>query len=111
LAGTAKEFEIDFVYGVRKHGDGSMALESVPMGVYEVHGDYPGEGSPKAGGVYVVTAGLTKTPCLISFGNNLYGWSERVVSDLQKTEWTFICWRGNEKNTCAVESICFSDDR
>ena len=56
MVGTAKEFEIDFVYGVRKHGDESMALESVPMGVYEVHGDYPGEGSPKAGGVYVVTA-------------------------------------------------------
>ena len=37
LVGTPKEFEIGFIYGVRKsHGDASMALASVPMGVYEV---------------------------------------------------------------------------
>ena len=37
----------------------------------------------------MVTADLTKTPCLISFGKNLYDRSEQEVSDLQKTEWTF----------------------
>jgi hypothetical protein len=41
LVGTPKEFEIDLIYGVRKHGDESMALASVPMDVYEVHEDYP----------------------------------------------------------------------
>ena len=34
----------------------------------------------------MVTADLTKTPCLISFGKNLYDRSEQEVSDLQKTE-------------------------
>jgi hypothetical protein len=34
LVGTPKEFEINFSYGVRKsHGDESMALALVPMGV------------------------------------------------------------------------------
>jgi hypothetical protein len=51
LVGTPKEFEISSIYGVRKsHGDESMALVLVPMGVYKVHGGHPGEGSPKAGG-------------------------------------------------------------
>ena len=74
LVGTPKEFEIGFIYGVRKsHGDESMALALVPMGVYEVQEDHPGEGSPKAGGGYVVTVDLTATPCVISFGEDREG--------------------------------------
>jgi hypothetical protein len=73
FVGTPRQFEIDFVYGVRKsHGDESMALALVlvPMGVYKVQEDHPGEGSPKAGGGYVVTVDLTATPCVISFGED-----------------------------------------
>jgi hypothetical protein len=46
LVGTPKEFEIGFIYGVRKsHGDESMSLALVLMGVYKVNEDHPGEGS------------------------------------------------------------------
>jgi hypothetical protein len=38
MAGTPNEFEINFIYGVRKsHGDEIMALASVPMDVYKAH--------------------------------------------------------------------------
>jgi hypothetical protein len=46
FVGTPREFEIDFVYGVRKSHD----LEAVPVGVFEAHEDYPGVSSPKKGG-------------------------------------------------------------
>jgi len=85
FVGTPREFEIDFVYGVRKSHD----LEAVPVGVFEAHEDYPGVSSPKKGGVYVATANLAQHPVVISFGTNVFDWDEATVTDLQKSKWVF----------------------
>jgi hypothetical protein len=89
--GTPEQFEIDFLYGVRADDKSSTGygLEAVPVGVFEAYQDYPGDNSPKKGGVYVATANLLQHPPEITFGANLFDWSEATVADLQKTKWTF----------------------
>jgi hypothetical protein len=64
LAGTTEQFEIDFVYDVRADDKSSKGygLEAVPVGVFEAYQDYPGETSPKKGGVYAATAHPTASP-------------------------------------------------
>ena len=104
FVGTPREFEIDFIYGVRKSHD----LEAVPVGVFEAHEDYPGVSSPKEGGVYVATANLAQHPVVISFGTNVFDWDEATVTDLQKSKWVFA--DGREMRKVRVPYIKFQKE-
>jgi hypothetical protein len=100
FAGTQNEVEIDFAH-LLKNG-----LKNVAVSFFSCTQDYPSaEGSPVAGGLYVIYADVTTSPVMIRFSANLHDLSVEEVSTLSNAEWEFAGTESRRVNAAHREWI------
>jgi hypothetical protein len=66
------------------------AQDKVALGIFESSIDYPGEGTPRKGGLYIAYGDCTKCPVRITWGENLRDLSSEEVLALSNRDWRWM---------------------